>query len=232
MIAVRRSEERRHLRRGVHDAWRTFDRDNRLDPLCRGFRALESLNEEHIGPDMGLCPPPQEVIEMITYVREGTLVRQDRAGKRSRLGPGEFERASAGSGVAYRALNGSLNDRAQVFQSCITTGAAGPVLEREQKRFPTADREGVLGLILSPDGRGKSLRICQDVRLYSSILLLGHHLLHELGKGRGAWLHVVKGRILLREFELCAGDGAALENEAVISFTAKEPAEVLLFDLA
>src|ERR1043165_10288623 len=142
MIAVRRSEERRHLRRGVHDAWMTFDRGTRVDPLCRGFRALESLNEEHLGPDMGLCPPPQKVIEMITYVREGTLVRQGRAGKLSRLGPGEFERASAGSGVAYRALGGSLNDRVQVFQSCITTGAAGSVPEREQRRFPIADQIG------------------------------------------------------------------------------------------
>ena len=51
-------------------------------------------------------------------------------------------------------------------------------------------------------------------------------------KGRGAWLHVVKGRILLREFNLGTGDAAALENEAAISFTAQEPAEVLLFDLA
>jgi hypothetical protein len=232
MITVRRSQERRHLRRGLHEAWMTFDRSNPSDPLGRGFRALETLNEEHIGPETGFRPLPGKVVEIITYVREGTLVYQDEAGGLSRLGPGEFERASVGSGSAPRALNGSLSDLSHSFQSCITTGTPGPIAEREQRRFPIADREGVLHLVVSPDGRDTSLRIRQDVRLYSSILLLGHHVVHELGKGRGAWLQVVQGRVLLREFDLGAGDGAAFENEMAISFTAREPSEVLLFDLA
>jgi quercetin 2,3-dioxygenase len=200
--------------------------------LGRGFHALETLNEEHLGPGTGLSPLPERVVEIITYVREGTLVYQDEAGGRSRLGPGEFERTSVGSGSAHRALKGSSGDLSHSFQSCITTGGSGPIPEREQRRFPIADREGILRLVVSPDGRDTSLRIRQDVRLYSSILLLGHHLVHELGEGRGAWLHVVQGRVHLREFDLGAGDGAAFENEAAIAFTARAPAEVLLFDLA
>jgi len=87
-------------------------------------------------------------------------------------------------------------------------------------------------MVVSAQGRHESLSIDQDVRLYSSILLLGHHLIHELEAGRVAWLHVVKGRVMLRDHDLRAGDGAAIENESAISFTAQEPAEVLLFDLA
>ena len=87
-------------------------------------------------------------------------------------------------------------------------------------------------MVVSAQGRHESLSIDQDVRLYSSILLLGHHLIHELEAGRVAWLHVVKGRVMLRDHDLRAGDGAAIESESAISFTAQEPAEVLLFDLA
>ena len=66
----------------------------------------------------------------------------------------------------------------------------------------------------------------------SSVLLLGQHLIHEMGAGRGAWLHVVKGQIQLRDHCLSTGDGAALDGEAAVSFTAQEPTEILLFDVA
>ena len=53
-----------------------------------------------------------------------------------------------------------------------------------------------------------------------------------MAEGRGAWLHVVRGKVSLRGHELRAGDGAAVDGEAAVAFTAREPAEVLLFDLA
>jgi redox-sensitive bicupin YhaK (pirin superfamily) len=94
-----------------------------------------------------------------------------------------------------------------------------------------AERRGVLRLILSPDGRNQSLRLRQNARVYSSILESGHHVIHELGAGRGAWLHVVSGRIQLIDHVLGTGDGASLVDEAAVSLTAKEASEILLFDL-
>jgi redox-sensitive bicupin YhaK (pirin superfamily) len=210
----------------------TFDPENQIDPLRRGFHALGSLNEEKLGPEMGLHPHPQEDLEIITYVREGTLIHQDADGGMGRLASGEFQRSNACHGIRHRALNGSPIDAAHVFQSAIAAKGAAPRTLQEQRRFPQADREGVLRIIVSPDGAQASLPILQDVRLYSSILLLGHHLIHEMAAGRGAWVQVVKGRIRLGGLDLRAGDGAALENVSSLSFTAQEAAEILLFDLA
>jgi len=232
MITLRRSEDRRHLKRGISDTWMTFDPENEVDPLRTGFHALESLNEEKLGPETGLHPHPQENLELITYVREGTLIQQDADGELQRLGAGEFQRSNVSHGIRHRALNGSLVDSAHVFQSGILAKGRAPRPLQEQKRFPQADREGVLRIVVSPDGAKASLPILQDVRLYSSILLLGHHLIHELAAGRGIWLQVVKGRIRLSDRELGPGDGAALENISSVSFTAQEAAEILLFDLA
>jgi redox-sensitive bicupin YhaK (pirin superfamily) len=232
MITLLKSEDRRHVRSGVHDTWMTFDPENRLDPLRRGFHALTSLNEENPAPEMGLYPHAPEDVEIITYVREGSLVHQDNSGTFGHLEAGEFQHTSARGGVRHRALNDSIIYTAHVFQSCITSGIGEGASVQEQKRFPIADREGILRLVVSPDGRQASLRIDQDVRMYSSVLLDGHHLIHELGRGRGAWLQIVKGRIVLRGHELRAGDGAALDDETSVSFTAREPAEILLFDLA
>ncbi len=210
----------------------TFDPENGSEPLRRGFHALKSLNEENLSPEMGLYPHSPDDAEIVTYVREGSLVHQNGSGRLGHLGAGEFQHTSARHGISHRALNDSLIHTAHVFQSCITPGGVESRRIQEQKRFPIADREGVLRLVVSPDGREESLRIHQDVRMYSSVLLDGHHLIHELGAGRGAWLQIVKGSILLRGHDLRAGDGAALDDEASVSFTAQEPAEILLFDLA
>jgi quercetin 2,3-dioxygenase len=231
MITVRKSEERRHIQSDVQNTWMTFDPENGNDPLCRGFHGLELLNEEHVAPEMGLHPHAEK-IDLITYVREGSLIHQDEAGGLVRWEAGEFQQRNHSSRTRFQAVNGSLTDTAQVFQSGLTPDrpASGP--SREQKRFYTAERTGTLRLVASKGGQRASLRLDQDVRVYSSILLLGSHLVHEFEEGRTAWLHVVKGRILFQEQSFQAGDGVAVIDEAAASFTAQEPSEILLFDLA
>jgi len=216
----------------------TFDPDNESDRFGSGFRTLEALNEETPISEMNLHPHTSEDIEIVTYVREGTLINQDGSGGLGRIESGEFQRTSAASKLRHRVINGSLLNPAHVFQSCITPDGNEFEPGMEQKRFPVADRQGVLRLVASSDGRNGSLRIQQDLRMYSSVLLIGHHLIHELSQGRAAWLHVVKGRILLKgriilqDQSLGTGDAAALEDEEAVSFTAEIPSEILLFDLA
>jgi redox-sensitive bicupin YhaK (pirin superfamily) len=130
MLTLRRSEDRRHLKRGSSDTWMTFDPENQVDPLRRGFHALGSLNEERLGPEMGMHPHPPEDLEIITYVREGTLIHQDADGGMGSLGSGEFQRSSAGRGTPHRALNGSPVDAAHVFQSAIAAKGAAPLTIR------------------------------------------------------------------------------------------------------
>jgi hypothetical protein len=56
MISVRKSEDRRHLKIRIQGTWMNFDPENGIDPLRHGFRGLESLNEEHVAPEMSLPP--------------------------------------------------------------------------------------------------------------------------------------------------------------------------------
>ena len=230
MLTVRKSEERRHVQSKSQDTWMTFDPENDIDPLRLGFHGLESLNEEHAAPEMGLHPHAQDT-DLLTYVREGAILHQDEAGDFGRTEAGEFQRRNVSSGRTYHPINASLTETAHVFQSGLKPEplAAGAI--PEQKRFYTAERTGTLRLVASRGGRRDSLSLTQDVRVYSSILLPGNHLVHELEEGRTAWLHVVKGRIQLQDRSLRTGDGVALVDEAAVSFTAQEPSEILLFDL-
>ena len=227
MIVLRRSEERRHVRSRARDTWMSFDPNRPADPFRRGFHALETLNEDLLSSDRSLFPSPRSGVDVVTYVQEGTWIRP----VAGHLEAGEFERASDPRGPLPASPETSVST-ARVFQGCITATAVAPGPALERRRFPRADREGILRLVVSPDGRENSLRVRQDVRLYSSVLLPGHHLIHELAEGRGAWLQVVAGSVRLRDHQLGAGDGAALEGEPAVALTACGASEILLFDLA
>lgn len=230
-ITLRRSGERTHVSEGDGGRWTTFVPADQRDPLWCGFRVLESLVEHDLAPGMGFLVHAHKDNEMVTYVEEGVVIHGDSVGRTGRLRAGEFRRTSTRGGMFDSAINESRTDRAHVFQSGIASNQDPLRPGGEQKRFPLAERRGFLRLIASPDGRDGSLRIHQNVRMYSSLLDRGTHLIHELGLGRRGWLHVVAGRIQLGEHCLGAGDGVGLADEVAVSFTAQEPSEILLFDL-
>lgn len=232
MITVRKSEERRHIQSKVQNTWMTFDPENSFDPFRLGFHGLESLNEEYVEPEMSLLRRAPGNVDLITYVQEGTLIHQEESGGFKRLGAGEFQHRSLTRRKRYSALNGSISETAHVFQSGLTPDQNSPRTNPQQRRFYSAERTGTLRLIASQGGKQASLSLQRNVRVYSSILLLGTHLVHEFERSRTAWLHVVTGRILLQGHSLRTGDGVAMVDEVAASFTAQEPTEVLLFDLA
>ena len=88
-----------------------------------------------------------------------------------------------------------------------------------------------MSLIGSPQGRGHSVTIHQDVELYSSILSPGDILTHKIEKGRCVWVQLASGLIDINKITLSVGDGAAVIEEPFINITAMTKSEFLLFDL-
>ena len=101
-----------------------------------------------------------------------------------------------------------------------------------QRHFPPEERRGALRLIASRDSREESLKIHQDVNLYTSALAPGDHISYPLAPDRHAWIQVVRGDVSLNGERLREGDGAALSDENRIEMTTDERADLLLFDLA
>jgi hypothetical protein len=233
MITIRRSEERRHIESENQKTWMTFDPENQADPLQKGFGVLKIFNEEVLKPGRAFVLHTHKDMVVVTYINEGVMIfNRPQQGKSGLMQAGDFLQCESLAGVKQYSLNASPTDDARIFQSGFAPGAGVAEPGGENKRFTLAERKGVLKLIASPDGKKDSLKIRQDVEMYSTLIHKGNHIVHELKQGRTAWLHVVKGQIDLNDLQLLAGDGAGFSDEMAVSFTAQEPTEVLLFDLA
>ncbi|MCI0656424.1 MAG: pirin family protein [Acidobacteria bacterium] len=231
MITLRRTKERIRTINGGQETLKSFNADNPFDPAHNGFRSLECLREEWLAPGVELEFRAPRNLEILTYVWKGALILEDPGGRKVALEMGECHRATARNGTLHRGWNGSRIETARIFQGFVTPDRSVLQTPGEKKRFSLTERRGVLKLLFSRDGRDSSLRLRQDAGVYSSILDPGHHLVHELPSGRGAWLHLVHGRIQLVDQMLVTGDGASFVGEPAVSLTAREPSEILLFDL-
>lgn len=228
MIIVRKAEERSHETEGGHDSWVTFGATG--TPKPHKFGSLEVFRERRLIPRSAIREPRQEA-EVITYVREGSLAFEDSLGQTGVIRRDEFQRMTVGTDLRYREMNVSPVHGAHLFQIWLRPGEVGFAAGHEQKRFGLAERKGRMRLVASPDGAHSSLTVHQDAHLYSGILHTGQHVVHALGKGHGAWIHVVAGSVDVCSRVLVAGDGAGITEEVSVSLRIREPSELLLLDL-
>jgi hypothetical protein len=232
MITVRPSRERGHANFGWLDSHHTFSFGDYHDPKHMGFRALRVINEDRVEPGRGFGTHPHRDMEIISYVLEGALEHKDSLGTGSVIRPGDVQRMTAGTGVLHSEFNPSKSERVHFLQIWIVPDRARLQPSYEQKSFPAEDRKNRLRLIASPDGRDGAVTVHQDAALHAGVLDAGTRLRHPISPGRHAWVQVVRGAINVDGQELGQGDGAAVSDQEAIGIEAREPSEVLVFDLA
>jgi redox-sensitive bicupin YhaK (pirin superfamily) len=229
MITIRRAEERGHADHGWLDTYHTFSFADYYDPAHMGFRALRVINEDRVAANRGFGTHGHRDMEIISYVLDGALAHRDSMGTDGVIRPGDVQRMSAGTGVMHSEMNGSESQRTHFLQIWILPERNGIKPSYEQKNFSDEQRRGQLRLVASPDARDGSVKIHQDVALYTT-LLDGESVSHDFQPGRYGWVQVARGEAEVNGQTLKAGDGAAISEEERVTISGKG-AEVLLFDL-
>jgi len=232
MITVRKSGDRGHADHGWLDSRHTFSFAEYHDPAHMGFRALRVINEDRVAPGAGFGRHSHRDMEIVSYVLAGGLEHKDSMGTGAVIRPGDVQRMSAGTGVTHSEYNASRKDPVHFLQIWIVPERRGIAPSYEQKTFSQADKAGRLRLVASPDGADGSVTLHADAWLYASVLDAGQSAAHELGAGRHAWVHAVRGRARVNGVELAAGDAAALSEEKTVRIEGIDAGEVLVFDLA
>ena len=139
---------------------------------------------------------------------------------------------SAGTGIGHSEFNGSQDEPVHFLQIWLLPEAIGLKPSYEQKPFPAEQRRNQLRLLASRDGRDGSLHWNQDAALFATLLDPGAGVERPLGPGRAAWVQVASGSVDVNGARLGAGDGAAVEGEAMLRLRALASTEALVFDLA
>ncbi|MDQ3088880.1 MAG: pirin family protein [Acidobacteriota bacterium] len=231
MINIRRSKDRGHANYGWLDTNYTFSFNTYYDERFMGFRDLRVINEDFIEPNQGFPTHGHKDMEIISYVVAGELAHKDSTGVSEVLRPHEVQRMTAGTGVRH-SEHSSETEKTHLLQIWILPEKNNLPPDYEQKYFAPEEKQGKLRIVASRDAREGSVKINQDVALYSSILANGDEVSHELNEGRHAWIQIVKGEIELKDKTLTAGDGAAISGERVLHIKSLgDETEFLLFDL-
>jgi redox-sensitive bicupin YhaK (pirin superfamily) len=231
MIDIIRSDSRGQADHGWLKARHTFSFASYYDPARVQFGSLRVINEDRVAPGQGFGTHPHRDMEIITYIIDGAVEHKDSMGNGTVIKAGEIQRMTAGTGVFHSEFNPSDSDELHLLQIWIFPERNGLEPGYEQSMFSREDKLNRLRLVGSRDGRDGSLTIHQDVDLYASVLQGGNAVAHRTSAGRKLFVQVIRGKLTVNEQAIAAGDGAQLENETVLSISAVEDSDFLLFDM-
>ncbi len=232
MIEVRRSTERGHAQHGWLDSFHSFSFADYHDPAHMGFGPLRVINEDRVQPGKGFGAHGHRDMEILSYVLEGELAHRDSMGNGSVIRPGDVQRMSAGTGVTHSEYNASEGEPVHFLQIWIEPSERGIAPSYEEKRFDDASRRGQWRLIASADGREGSVRIHQDASVFAAhVDAADAAIVHAVGAGRRAYVHVIRGEARVNGELLAAGDALKAEREAEVRVGEARAADILLFDL-
>lgn len=229
-------EQRLSAQRGLGDhGWlhsrHTFSFANYWDPKQVGFSDLLVINDDQVAKSRGFGAHPHSNMEIISYVLEGALAHKDSMGTGSVIVPGDVQLMSAGSGVTHSEFNHSQTEGVHFLQIWIVPAEKNTAPGYQQVSVPDSEKRGQMRLIVSPEGTNGSLKVRQDMRIYSGLFNGDESQTVTLPDDRYAYIHVARGSITVNGIEFKEGDGARVRNEQTLTFTDGQDAEVLLFDL-
>ena len=231
MKVTRRSQDRGHADHGWLNSYHSFSFADYFDEDQVEFGPLRVLNEDRVAPGQGFGTHGHRNMEIISYVLEGELAHQDSIGTGSTIRPGDVQRMSAGSGVRHSEFNASKTSPVHFLQIWIQPNVSDIPPSYEEKHFEAAEKRGRLRLIASQDGESGSVRVHQDVRVYSGLFDGAERADLELAPGRRAYVHVARGIVHVNGVELEAGDAIKLSDEPRVQIEHGAAAEILVFDL-
>jgi redox-sensitive bicupin YhaK (pirin superfamily) len=214
-----------------------FSFANYYDPARMSWGDLRVWNDDEIAAGSGFPPHPHADMEIITYVREGAITHEDSLGNKGRTEAGDVQVMSAGAGIRHAEYNAEP-ELTRIFQIWIEPTRRGGPPAWGAKPFPKGDRAGQFVVLASgfeddvSEAGGGALPIRTDARVVAATLKAGESATYPLGAARRGYLVPAIGEVEVNGVRLNARDGAAITDEATITVTAVNDAEIVLVDAA
>lgn len=170
LTQLRKSSDRGHANHGWLNTYHTFSFAGYHDSKYSNFHSLRVINEDRVVGGEGFGTHPHSEYEIFSYVVSGALRHQDSMGNNEIIGRGTVQFTSAGRGISHSEYNASEDELVHFIQMWVKPNQRGLKPSYQTKSFTDAEKRGALRVIVSPDGRERSVKIHQQFSLYASLL--------------------------------------------------------------
>ena len=234
MIELRPFAGLGHANHGWLDANHHFSFAEYHDPARVQWGNLRVWNDDKIAPKSGFPPHPHRDMEIVTYVRTGAITHQDSLGNKGRTEAGDVQVMSAGTGIRHSEYN--MEDvPTTLFQIWIMPTREGEQPGWGTRPFPKGERAGQFVTLASGYADDTdALPIRTEGRVLGATIRAGESLTHTLDGGRKAYLVAATGAISVEgatgAVQGGARDGFAIADEARITISASQDAEIVLVE--
>jgi quercetin 2,3-dioxygenase len=231
VLAHRRWEALHSADLGWLRAKHHFRVDQQGNPAHHPLGALVVWNDDELAVGGGFPLHGHRNMEIVTYVRQGTLSHRDSLGSEGELHAGDVQVMSAGAGIRHAESNHG-DVPLKLFQIWLQPRATGGEPRWETRPFPRTTRERRFSLLASGfSGDEDALSIRADARVFGATLKSGDSVRQELGRSRSAYLVAASGRVEVNGEVLGPGDGVAITEETAADIRALEDAELVMVDV-
>jgi quercetin 2,3-dioxygenase len=212
-------------------ARRHFSSAPQDDPSRSGWGCMRVWNDEEIAPNAGFALQVHANIEIITYVRQGTVTHRDSLGSEGRIEAGNVQVVSAGTGIRHAEYN-LEQASARIFQIWITPTSPGGSPAWGRQPCLTTERSGCFVAIASGfDSDQDALPIRACARVLNAQLKIGETIDYVLREPRLAYLVPSTGTLDVNGVKIHARDGAAIKDVDIVTITAIEDTDVVMADV-
>jgi len=231
MLQVRRDREIHREDGGWFAARWHFSFDRYRDPQQMGVGPLRVFNHDRLAPGAIWPMHPHADIEGITYVWKGTFRHADSLGNDGILRPGGVQLMTLGSGAEHSEQNASETEPMEFLQLWILPDTPGLPPGIQQRQFSREQRTGHLLKVIGR-GDGEFLKVHQDdAAVYVAALLPGSGVSHGFPSGRGGYLYLIEGSLVVGDDQLSTGDAVKIREEPELRLQATQPSELILVDV-
>ncbi len=231
MFTIIKAQQRGQSRHDWLNSKHTFSFANYYNESANGFSDLLVINEDIVTPNHGFSTHPHSDMEIFTYVISGALTHQDSMGNSSIIQTGDIQLMSAGTGIKHSEFNASDEQNVHFLQIWIVPNQLRLQPSYQQKHIDAEQKRNQWCLLLSPSAEQQSLKIHQNVKIYSATLHDDNKLSFTANPNRYIYIHIVTGSLLLNGQPIQTGDGIKITQPQLLEFTQGNNAEILLFDL-
>jgi len=228
-----RATSRGHKYHGWLDTYHTFSFADYYDPTRMNFGALRVINDDIVKGGEGFGTHPHNNMEIVSIPLYGALEHKDSMGHISIINPGDVQVMSAGTGITHSEYNANEDKPINFFQIWVMPRERNLTPRYDQKSFNFLEANNKLAELVSPDKKGNSLWLNQDVWFYMGTFNKGYSFEYELKrKGNGVYAMVVEGEFDIDGETMHYRDGIGLADVDKVKITTmSDIGRLLLIDV-